>query len=690
MAASTSMTSIRNIGFIAHIDAGKTTVSERVLFFTGRTYKLGSVDEGTAVMDWMPQERERGITIVSAATTVYWNECQINVIDTPGHVDFTAEVERSLRVLDGGVIIFDAVSGVEPQSETVWRQADRYKVPRICFVNKMDRVGADFFYTLETIRQRLNAIVVPLQIPWGKEDGFRGVIDLIRQVAIQWEDEAGRTFQEGPVPAEYAEEVAQYRGLLVERAAEQDDALLTKYLDGQDLTEEEIIHGLRLGTIRLAIYPVLCGSALRNKGIQPLLDAIVAYLPSPLDIPAIRGTHPETGLEAIRAVDLDAPFCALAFKVVTDPFAGRMVYLRVYSGRAEGGAGVLNTTRRQRERLGRLIRMHANRREDVEEATAGNIVAAVGLKNTFTGDTICDAAAPILMETIRFPEPVISVSVEPKTRDEEERLVDGLNKLAQEDPTFRIRHDSETGQTIISGMGELHLDVLVDRLKREFHVDVQVGRPQVAYRETITQSARAEGRYIRQTGGHGQYGDVWLRVEPLEPGKGFEFVNATVGGVIPREFIPAVEAGVREAKDAGVLSGFPLVDIRVTLEDGSYHEVDSSEMAFKMAASIGFKEAARRAHLVLLEPMMQVEVICPGLALGDVLGDLNSRRAQIQGLEGRGDTQIVTAYVPLGEMFGYATTLRSQTQGRATHTMEFHHYAQVPQQAAEAVAARSR
>ncbi len=676
---------IRNIGFIAHIDAGKTTVSERVLFFTGRTYKLGTVDDGTAVMDWMDQEKERGITIVSAATTVEWNGHKINIIDTPGHVDFTAEVERSLKVLDGGVVIFDANAGVEPQSETVWRQADRYQVPRLCFINKMDKIGADFFFSIKSIQERLGANPVPVQIPWGKEDDFKGVVDLIRQVVITWEGENGDKMSEGPIPDELKEDVAKYREIMIENAAEHDDELMAKFLEGEALSEEEIVRGLRIGTVKMDLYPVLCGTALRNKGVQPLIDAIVDYLPSPDEVPAIEGTKPGTEDVALRQPDPEEPFAALAFKVVTDPFAGRLVYLRVYSGVCKSGSNVLNTTRQDRERLGRLIQMHSNHREELEEARAGNIVAAVGLKNTFTGDTICETDDPILLETIQFPEPVISVAIEPKTREEEEKLIDALVKLAQEDPTFRSAHDQETAQTIISGMGELHLEIIVDRLKREFNVDAQTGRPQVAYRETIRQSARAEGRYVRQSGGRGQYGHVWLTVEPLETGSGIEFVNKIVGGAIPREYIPAVEAGAREAAMNGIITGFSMVDIRITLDDGSFHDVDSSEMAFKMAGSMGFKAAANRAKPVALEPIMSVEVVTPEESMGDVLGDINGRRAQIQGMEPRGDLQIIDAFVPLGEMFGYATTLRSSSQGRANYSMQFDHYAEVPKHIAETV-----
>ena len=689
MADAIPLSKIRNIGFIAHIDAGKTTVSERVLYFTGRTYKLGTVDDGTAVMDWMPQEKERGITIMSAATTVDWKGFTINIIDTPGHVDFTAEVERSLRVLDGGVVILDANAGVEPQSETVWRQADKYSVPRICFINKMDKIGADFFASVDSIHVRLNAIPVPVQIPWGKEDDFRGVIDLIRQVAITWKDAEGTEMEEQPIPDELAADAARYREAMIERAAEQDDELMVKYLDGEELTEEEIRRGLRAGTVKRAIYPVLCGTALHNRGVQPLVDAVTDFLPSPIEVPPVHGTDPrneEITLE--RAPDPSEPFSALAFKVVTDPFAGRLVYLRIYSGTCKAGSTVLNTSRQSRERLGRLLQMHSNHRDELEEASTGNIVAAVGLKDTFTGDTICEVNSPVVLESIRFPEPVLSVAIEPKTREEDEKLVDGLVKLAQEDPTFRSHHDIETGQTVISGMGELHIEVIVDRLKREFRVDARTGRPQVAYRETITRTARAEGRYVRQTGGRGQYGHVWMAVEPLDPGSGIEFVNKIVGGSVPREYVSAAEQGAREAAQNGQLTGFPIVDLRITVDDGSYHEVDSSEMAFKMAGSMGFKAAIGRARPVALEPIMKVEVVGPAKSIGDVMGDLQSRRAQVQGMESRGDLGIVIAFVPLAEMFGYATSLRSATQGRASYSMEFDHYNHVPQQVVETLTRR--
>ncbi len=689
MADAIPLSKIRNIGFIAHIDAGKTTVSERVLYFTGRTYKLGTVDDGTAVMDWMPQEKERGITIMSAATTVDWKGFTINIIDTPGHVDFTAEVERSLRVLDGGVVILDANAGVEPQSETVWRQADKYSVPRICFINKMDKIGADFFASVDSIHVRLNAIPVPVQIPWGKEDDFRGVIDLIRQVAITWKDAEGTEMEEQPIPEELVADAARYREAMIERAAEQDDELMVKYLDGEELTEEEIRRGLRAGTVKRAIYPVLCGTALHNRGVQPLVDAVTDFLPSPIEVPPVHGTDPrneEITLE--RAPDPSEPFSALAFKVVTDPFAGRLVYLRIYSGTCKAGSTVLNTSRQSRERLGRLLQMHSNHRDELEEASTGNIVAAVGLKDTFTGDTICEVNSPVVLESIRFPEPVVSVAIEPKTREEDEKLVDGLVKLAQEDPTFRSHHDIETGQTVISGMGELHIEVIVDRLKREFRVDARTGRPQVAYRETITRTARAEGRYVRQTGGRGQYGHVWMAVEPLDPGSGIEFVNKIVGGSVPREYVSAAEQGAREAAQNGQLTGFPIVDLRITVDDGSYHEVDSSEMAFKMAGSMGFKAAIGRARPVALEPIMKVEVVGPAKSIGDVMGDLQSRRAQVQGMESRGDLGIVIAFVPLAEMFGYATSLRSATQGRASYSMEFDHYNHVPQQVVETLTRR--
>ena len=680
----------RNIGIIAHIDAGKTTTTERILYYTGKTYKIGEVHEGTAVMDWMEQERERGITITAAATTCFWKDHQINIIDTPGHVDFTVEVERSLRVLDGGVVVFDAVAGVEPQSETVWRQADRYHVPRICFVNKMDRTGADFQRTVDMIKDRLGANAVPIQMPIGAEQGFRGVVDLIEMEAIEFPEDISVQPVAGPVPEELADEARRWRENLVERIVETDDDLMLRYLEGGEISAEQLKLGLRAATLKYTLVPVLCGSALRNKGVQPMLDAVVAYLPSPVDVPPVKGVNPVTQDTEVRRSDENEPFSALAFKIVTDPFVGRLAYFRVYSGKLASGSYTYNATKRQKERIGRLLQMHANHREDIAEVGAGDIAAAVGLKNTFTGDTLCDEEHPILLESIKFPEPVISVAIEPRTKADQDRMGAALAKLGEEDPTFRVRADLETGQTIISGMGELHLEVIVDRMMREFHVDANVGRPQVAYRETITRSARAEGRYVRQTGGHGQYGDVWLEVEPLPPGQGFEFVNKIVGGAIPKEYIPAVEAGVKEAMETGVMAGYPMVDVRATLVDGSFHEVDSSEMAFKIAGSLGFKNAAAKAAPVLLEPIMKVEVSMPEEFLGDVMGDINARRGHILGVDTRAGLQIVRAQVPLAEMFGYATDLRSMTRGRATYSMEFSHYAPVPAAVGEEVVSRSR
>jgi len=676
---------IRNMGFIAHIDAGKTTVTERVLFVTGSTYKLGEVDKGTAVMDWMEQERERGITITAAAATCYWNDYRINIIDTPGHVDFTAEVERSLRVLDGGVTVFDAVAGVQPQSETVWRQADRYHVPRICFVNKMDRVGADFSRTVDMIRHRLNANPVPIQIPLGSEAAFRGVIDLIEEKALVYEEEGPREAVCLPVPEEYLEEYGHHREAMIEKIAETDDKLLEKYLEGEDISQQELRTALRRATINNSLVPVVCGSALRSWGIQPLADAITYYLPSPLDVPPVRGVEPRTNDEVLREAREDAPLSALSFKVVTDPYAGRLVYFRVYSGKIGSGDNVYNATKGSRERMGRMLRMMANRREDVEEVYAGDIAATVGLKNTFTGDTLCDEKAPVILEPIHFPEPVISVAIEPRTKVDQDKLANAMAKLAEEDPTFQIQYNDETGQTIISGMGELHLEVVVERLKREFNVQANIGRPRVSYREAITAPARAEGRFIRQTGGRGQYGHVWLEMEPGAPGSGVAFEHRIVGGVIPREFIPDVEAGVREALKNGILAGYPIIDVKVTLVDGSYHEVDSSEVAFKIAGSLGTKAALQRAHPVLLEPIMSLEVVMPGEFLGDILNDLNGRRARIRNIEGLGDTQVVSAHVPLAEVFGYATQIRSLTQGRATHSIEFDHYQETPEEIAREV-----
>lgn len=679
---------VRNIGIIAHIDAGKTTLTERILFYTGRTYKVGEVDEGTAVMDWMQQERERGITITAASTTCYWREHRINIIDTPGHVDFTAEVERSLRVLDGGIVVLDAVAGVEAQSETVWRQADRYGVPRICFVNKMDRIGADFNRTVNMIEERLRAKAVPIQLPWGRESQFQGVIDLIDVKAWRFSDDVNVAPEELPVPEDKYEEAVGYRQALIEKLAENDDQLMLLYLECGDIPAEQVKAALRRLTLANRIVPVLCGSALRNKGIQPLLDAIVSYLPSPLDIPPVRVLDLQTGEADVREASDDAPFSALAFKVVADPFMGRLVYFRVYSGKVKPGMQVLNATKGQKERIGRLIRMHANHREEIDEADTGSIAATLGLKNTFTGDTLCDPAHPVLLEAIRFPEPVLSMVVEPRSKADQDRLSEVLSKLSEEDPTFKVHTDPETGQTIISGMGELHLEVLIDRMLREFNVMVRVGKPQVAYKETITIPVEVEGKFIRQFGGRGQYGHVWLKLEPGERGSGFRFVDQVKGGAIPKEYIPAVEAGVREALESGVLAGYPIVDIKATLFDGSYHEVDSSDWAFKMAGSIAVKEGVRKANPVLLEPIMKLEVVMPAQFLGDVIGDLNSRRGHIEGIETYGETCVIRALVPLAETFGYATVLRSLSQGRATYSLEFQHYRELPASLADKVGTR--
>ncbi len=677
---------LRNIGIIAHIDAGKTTTTERILFYTGRTHRMGTVDEGTTVTDWMAQERERGITITAASITCYWRGHQINIIDTPGHIDFTAEVQRSLRVLDGGVVVFDAVNGVEPQSETVWRQADRYQVPRICFVNKMDRVGADFVRTVGMIRERLHANPIAIQWPVGVEDGFRGVVDLLEMKAILWVDDLGKEPVVTEIPEEALEEAQEAREIILERIIETDDALMMRYLEGEEIPAEALRRALRQATLEGKATPVLCGSALRNKGVQPLLDAIVDYLPSPVDIPPITGINPYTQREEVRPADEDAPLAALVFKIVTDPYVGRLAYFRVYSGRVKAGSMVLNSTKGKKERVGRVLRMFADRREDIQEVYAGDIGATLGLKNTFTGETLCAPQAPIILESITFPEPVISVAIEPKTSADQDKLSDALRRLAEEDPTFQVRIDENTGQTIISGMGELHLEVLVDRMRREFGVRCNVGRPRVAYRETITRPVRAEGRFVRQTGGRGQYGHVWLELEPLPPGSGFVFENRIVGGVIPKEFIPAVEKGIREAMESGVLAGYPLVDLKAALVDGSYHEVDSSEMAFKVAASMALKEGAQKAGPVLLEPVMKVEVVVPEAYTGDVVGDLNARRAQIERIEPRaGGLQAIDALVPLAEMFGYATDLRSMTRGRGTFTMEFDHYEPVERDVAERI-----
>jgi len=680
----------RNIGIMAHIDAGKTTTTERILYYTGRSYKIGEVDEGTATMDWMVQEQERGITITSAATTCFWRDCRINIIDTPGHVDFTVEVERSLRVLDGAIAILDAVAGVEPQTETVWRQADKYQVPRIVYVNKMDRVGADFPRSVAMIRQRLGALPVSIQIPIGQADSFVGVIDLIEQVAIVWDDgeSLGQRFARQEIPVEYAAQVREYREKMVEALAEVDEGLMERYLGDEKISPEEIRAALRSGTIAMKLVPVLCGASFKNKGVQPLLDAVVDFLPSPLDVPPMQGVNPETRENEVRVPGDDEPFAALAFKIMNDPYVGQLVFLRVYSGTLPSGSGVYNSSKDKKERVGRLLRMHANKREEIDAVAAGDIAAVVGLKFTTTGDTLCDPVRPIVLESMEFPVPVIAVAIEPKTKADEEKLGLALSRLALEDPTFKVTVDAETNQTLIAGMGELHLEIIVDRLLREFKVEANVGKPEVAYRETIRKKMEARARFVRQTGGRGQYGDVTLEVEPAPPGAGFEFENQIVGGVIPREFIPAVEKGVREASETGVLAGYPMVDLKVSLTDGSYHEVDSSEMAFKIAGSMAFKEACRRATPVLLEPIMQVEVVVPEEYMGAVVGDLNSRRGRVVSMDTRAGSHVIQATVPLATMFGYATDLRSMTQGRATYTMQFSRYEEVPSSIAEEVMAK--
>ena len=686
-----SLERTRNIGIMAHIDAGKTTTTERILYYTGRSYKIGEVHEGTATMDWMVQEQERGITITSAATTCFWRDCRINIIDTPGHVDFTVEVERSLRVLDGAVAILDAVSGVEPQTETVWRQADKYQVPRIVYVNKMDRVGADYYHCLDMLKSRLWAHPVPIHVPIGREDRYRGLVDLIDQTARIWEeaDETlGREYKTGPVPPDMADLVAEYRDKMIEALAEVDEHLMEKYIGSEPISVEELRAAVRKGAIAMRLFPVLCGASFKNKGVQALLDAVIDYLPSPLDIPPVGGLNPETREPEERKAADDAPFAALAFKIMADQHVGQLVFLRVYSGTLEAGSGVYNSTKGKKERVGRLLRMHANKKEEVEAIAAGDIAAAIGLKVTTTGDTLCDPDRPIVLESMTFPEPVIAVAIEPRTRADEEKLGVALSRLALEDPTFSVTTEEETAQTLIHGMGELHLEIIVDRLLREFRVEANVGKPQVAYRETVRKLAEAQGRYVRQTGGRGQYGDVYLEVEPAEPGEGFSFENKIVGGAVPREYVPAVEKGVREAMDMGVLAGYPMVDVRVRLTDGSYHDVDSSEMAFKIAASLGFKEACRRARPVLLEPVMDVEVVMPEEYMGAIVGDLNSRRGRIISMEARGSSQVIRASVPLAQMFGYATEMRSMTQGRATYTMQFARYEEVPSAIAEEIMAK--
>nr|WP_322555927.1 elongation factor G [Acidaminococcus fermentans] len=675
---------------MAHIDAGKTTTTERILFYTGKTHKIGEVHDGAATMDWMVQEQERGITITSAATTCHWKGHSINIIDTPGHVDFTVEVERSLRVLDGSVAVFSAKGGVEPQSETVWRQAEEYNVPRIAYVNKMDTTGADFFNVIQMMKDRLGANAVAIQVPMGAEDSFVGLIDLVKMQAVIYGDKLGKDEEFEPIPEEYVEEAQKYRQILLEAVAESDDDLMEKYLEGEDLTEEEIKAAIRKMTCQCKLFPVTCGSSYKNKGVQPLLDAIIDYMPSPLDVPAIKGTNPETGEEEERPSDDKAPFAALAFKIATDPYVGRLAFFRVYSGTLTAGSYVYNSNKDKRERIGRILRMHSNHRTEIDEVFAGDIAAAVGLKDTGTGDTLCDDKAPIILESMVFPEPVISVAIEPKTKADQEKMGIALGKLAEEDPTFRVRTDPESSQTIISGMGELHLDIIVDRLKREFHVDCTVGNPQVAYRETIRKEVESQGKFVRQSGGKGQYGDCWLKLTPLQPGEGFKFENKIVGGAIPKEYIAPVEAGVKEAMENGVIAGYPMVDIAVTVFDGSYHEVDSSEMAFKIAGSMGFKSGALKANPVLLEPYMKVEVTIPEEYMGDVIGDLNSRRGRIEGMEARSGAQVITAYVPLSEMFGYATDLRSKTQGRGNYSMEVDHYEEVPKNIAEAIVAKNK
>ncbi len=679
----------RNIGIMAHIDAGKTTTTERVLFYTGRIHKMGEVHEGAATMDWMVQEQERGITITSAATAAEWRGHRINIIDTPGHVDFTVEVERSLRVLDGAVAVFDAVAGVEPQSETVWRQADRYEVPRICFINKMDRIGANFYAAVTSIKDRLGAHAVPIQLPIGAEAEFRGMVDLVTEEAIVYTDDLGTSLRRSEIPESMRELVAQHRHDLLEAVAESDDELMIKYLDGETLTTAEIIRGLRAGTVGTKLVPVLCGSALKNKGVQPMLDAVVDFLPSPLDRPSVEGAAVEGEAAAIRNASDSEPFAALAFKIATDPFVGKLTFFRVYSGVLRSGSYVYNATKGERERVGRLLQMHANHREEIEEVRAGDIAAAIGLRKTTTGDTLCDEKYPIVLEQITFPEPVISVAVEPKTKAEQDKMGIALQKLAEEDPTFRVRTDEETGQTVISGMGELHLEIIVDRMLREFKVDATVGKPQVSYRETVTAKAHGTGRFVRQSGGHGQYGHVELEIEP-NPGKGFEFVSKITGGSIPREYIAPTGRGIADSLSNGVLAGYPVVDVKVTLVDGSYHDVDSSEQAFSIAGSMGFKDGVRKAKPVLLEPIMRVDVFMPEEFMGDVMGDLSGRRGQILGMEGRATSHIVHAEVPLSAMFGYSTDLRSMTQGRANYSMEFDHYQQLPASLAEELVAKAR
>ena len=689
MARKVSLAKTRNIGIMAHIDAGKTTTTERILFYTGVSHKIGEVHDGAATMDWMEQEQERGITITSAATTCFWGDHRIIIIDTPGHVDFTIEVERSLRVLDGAIAVFCSVGGVEPQSETVWRQADKYGVPRMAFVNKMDRIGADFGRGVSMMRDRLGANPVPIQLPIGKEDYFKGVVDLVEMRAIVWDDESlGAKYDVIEIPAEMVDEVQEAREKLVEEVCSHDDVLMDKYLGGEEISNKELKAGIRKATMALAINPVLCGSSFKNKGVQNLLDAVVDYMPSPTDVPPIKGVDPDTQAEITRPADDSGPFAALAFKIMTDPFVGQLTFFRVYSGVLESGSSVYNSTKDKKERIGRILKMHANKREEIKEIYSGDIAAAVGLKYTTTGDTLCSEKDACLLEAMEFPEPVISIAVEPKTKADQEKMGIAIGKLVQEDPSLRVHTDEETGQTILSGMGELHLEIIIDRMMREFKVAANVGAPQVAYRESLTKTVEVQGKFVRQSGGRGQYGDCWLRIEPQEPGAGFEYVDAIKGGVIPKEYIPAVGKGAEEAAQNGVIAGFPIVDVKVTCFDGSYHDVDSSEMAFKIAGSMGFKEGAAKAGPVLLEPIMAVEVVVPEEYMGDVIGDLNSRRGRIMGMEARGAAQVINSQVPLANMFGYATDLRSATQGRATYTMVFDHYEQVPKAISDEVVAK--
>ncbi len=686
-----SLEKTRNIGIMAHIDAGKTTTTERILYYTGRSYKIGEVHEGTATMDWMVQEQERGITITSAATTCFWRDCRVNIIDTPGHVDFTVEVERSLRVLDGAVAILDAVSGVEPQTETVWRQADKYRVPRLVYVNKMDRIGADYYRCLDMLRARLGGHPVPVQIPIGREDQYKGLIDLITEKALVWDENdetLGKEYKQIEIPADLREQVKEYREKMIEGLAEVDEHLMEKYVHGEAITADELKAAVRKGTIAMTLFPVLCGASFKNKGVQALLDAVLDFLPSPLEIPPVQGINPETRETAVRKAADSEPFAALAFKIMNDQHVGQLVFLRVYSGQLPSGSAVYNSTRDKKERVGRLLRMHANKREEIDGVASGDIAAVIGLKSTTTGDTLCDPDKPIVLESMSFPDPVIAVAIEPKTRADEEKLGISLSRLALEDPTFKVTTEQETSQTLIHGMGELHLEIIVDRLLREFRVEANVGKPQVAYRETIRRKAEAQGKFVRQTGGRGQYGDVYLEVEPGESGEGIVFENKIVGGSIPKEYIAPVEKGVREALETGVLAGYPMVDVRVRLTDGSYHDVDSSEMAFKIAGSMGVKEACRKAKPVLLEPIMDVEVVTPEEYMGAVVGDLNSRRGRIASMEARGTSQVIRANVPLGQMFGYVTDLRSMSQGRATSTMQFARYEEVPTAVAEEIMAK--